>query len=267
MEYNSVTVFFLLGNTSPFGFSLLESAAWLEISGGNSYPHLADFSALIPVSAGQATGAAPVSTACSARDFRQWLGGLNPALESLQGIKWLLCFSFVYHFVMANTDGFISNSRAAHWGRRQRDQFHWLGPFIALWCKCVQSINGFIGEHCCELRTWRNKAQVGQITCPRTYKKLGSRSQISRDLYGASLAYFELRCFAFGIPLSLLLCLDPLEAINNPLKSPISCQICRSVGQDALRGRPFIQVVMSADSFFWVCLFPKDIVLLTFKMS
>lgn len=149
---------------------------------------------------------------------------------------------------MANADGFISNSRAAHWGKRRRDRFPWLGPFIAL--RCVQSINGFIGERCCELGMWRNEAQVGQITCPRTYKKLGSRSQISWDLYGALLAYFELRCFMFGIPLSLLLCLDPLEAINNPLKSLISCQISRSVGQDALRGRPFIQVVMSADSFF-----------------
>lgn len=45
-------------------------------------------------------------------------------------------------------------------------------------------------EWCCELGRWRNKAQIGQTTCPRTYKKLGNRSQISWDLCSAWLAHW-----------------------------------------------------------------------------
>lgn len=56
----------------------------------------------------------------------------------------------------------------------------------------------------------------------------------------------DLHCFMFGIPLSLLLYLDPFVTVNNPLKYPISCHICRLAGQDALRGETSIQVVMSA---------------------
>jgi len=67
------------------------------------------------------------------------------------------------------------------------------------------------------------------------------------------------------MPLSLLLYLDPLVTINNALKYLISCQTCRSAGQDALRGE--------AHSGGYICVLlsppkknPEDKVLLTFKI-
>lgn len=116
--------------------------------------------------------------------WEDWIQPLNLVKE------WNGHFSFAYHFVMANGDYFISNSCAAHCGKRRKDQFHLLAPFIALLCEYIQSINGFIWEWCCELGRWRNKAQIGQTTCPRTYKKLGNRSQISWDLCSAWLAHW-----------------------------------------------------------------------------
>lgn len=92
----------------------------------------------------------------------------------------------------------------------------------------------------------------------------------------------RLQCFAC-MPWVALLCVwgasKPAAlfgcsvTINNPLKYPISCQICRSAGQDALRGGDFHSgddICLLLLFLFFFFLTPqkaKGEVLLTFKME